>query len=112
MKKLSFIYILLGLIAAGCGQPSQFVLKGSIDGLPEGSYLYLVPELTFKPEKPVAESVVKNGKFKFSGSLSEPRLFSIEMDNENITGHVMIENSHITMTGNAKVSSNGYSDKL
>ncbi len=111
MKKLSKLYLLLGLTLAGCGESSQYVLKGIINGLPEDSYLYLVPAVSYTHKKPVAESVVENGKFKFSGNLPEPRLFTIEMENTNITDYIMIENSHITITGNAKVSSNGYSDK-
>lgn len=81
-------------------QAAKYTLTGEFPALADGTKMELVPTGTHKNEKPVAETIVKNGKFVFTGSVNGPRIFFIKMAGEDYSGfRVMIENEAIHVTG-------------
>jgi thiol-disulfide isomerase/thioredoxin len=78
----------------------KYTLTGEFAALADGTKMELVPAGTHKNEKPVAEAVVKNGKFVFTGSVSGPRIFFVKLAGESFSGfRVMVENANIHVTG-------------
>lgn len=58
-----------GLMAMACtSQPvvDGYVLKGHIEGLPDGTHVQLVP-VSHDSELPFADTTVVNGQFVFTG---------------------------------------------
>jgi thiol-disulfide isomerase/thioredoxin len=79
---------------------AKYTLTGEFKELPAGTKMELVPTGTHKNEMPVAEAIVKDGKFVFTGSVSGPRIFFIRMAGEEYSGfRVMVENTAIRVTG-------------
>jgi thiol-disulfide isomerase/thioredoxin len=79
---------------------TKYTLTGEFKNLPNGTKIELVPGGTHKNEKPVAATVVKDGKFVFTGSVSSPRIFFVRMAGEDYSGfRVMVENANIHVTG-------------
>lgn len=102
-------YAIVALVLAGSlysfQRAATYTLTGEFKGLADGTKLELIPGGTHKNEKPVAETVVKNGKFVFNGSVSEPRMFVVKITGEDFSRfRVMVENSNIRITG--KVAEN------
>ena len=78
----------------------KYTLTGEFKGLADGTKMELVPAGTHKNEKPVAETVVKNGKFVFTGTVSSPRIFFVKVGGEDYSlFRVMVENANIHVTG-------------
>ncbi len=78
----------------------KYTLTGEFAALANGTKMELVPTGTHKNEKPVAEAVVKNGRFVFTGSVSGPRIFFVKLTGETYSGfRVMVENAKIHVTG-------------
>lgn len=107
------LYAMVALMIAGSlysfQRAAKYTLTGEFKELPDGTKIELVPGGTHKNEKPVAETVVKNGKFVFTGSVSEPRLFVVKIAGEDFSRfRVMVENADIHVTGRVKENiSNG-----
>jgi thiol-disulfide isomerase/thioredoxin len=79
---------------------AKYTLTGEFSALAEGTKMELVPAGTHKNEKPIAETVVKNGKFVFTGSVSSPRIFFVKIAGEYYSlFRVMVENAVIHVTG-------------
>ncbi len=114
MKRTSLaiaFFLLLVTITISCtSKPTSYSLTGTIEGLPEGTIVELVPGATHKSELPVAESIVKDGTFTFKGSVKGPRLFNIEAINTVGSIKVMIEKGDVTIKG--KASSTDVDGKL
>jgi thiol-disulfide isomerase/thioredoxin len=78
----------------------KYTLTGEFSALADGTKMELVPAGTHKNEKPIAETVVKNGKFVFTGSVSGPRIFAVKIAGEDFSRfRVMVENADIHVTG-------------
>lgn len=80
-----------------------FEIMGQINGLEEGTTVELVPGATYKDEKPTAIAKVQNGKFRFSGKVDGPRYFLIMVQGA-VAGRMMVENSIISIRGNATLN--------
>lgn len=79
---------------------TKYTLTGEFNNLADGTKLELVPAGTHKNEKPIAETVVKNGKFVFTGSVASPRIFAVKIAGEDFSRfRVMVENADIHVTG-------------
>jgi thiol-disulfide isomerase/thioredoxin len=79
---------------------AKYTLTAEFKELPDGTKMELVPGGTHKNEKPVAETVVKGGKFVFTGSVSSPRMFFVKIAGEDYSlFRVMVENADIHVTG-------------
>ncbi|MCS3799566.1 thioredoxin-like domain-containing protein [Niastella sp. OAS944] len=79
---------------------TKYTLTGEFKELADGTKIELVPGGAHKREKPVAETVVKNGKFVFTGSVASPRIFYVKIAGEDYSMfRVMVENAAIEVTG-------------
>src|SRR5688572_12630951 len=99
------LYAITTLTVAGAlysFQPaaSKYTLTGQFSALADGTKMELLPAGTHKNEKPIAETVVKNGKFVFTGSVASPRIFAVKIAGEDFSRfRVMVENADIHVTG-------------
>ena len=106
-------YAMAALVIAGAlysfqPAPANYTLTGEFKELADGTKMELVPTGTHKNEKPVAETVVKNGKFVFTGSVSSPRIFFVKLGGEDYSGfRVMVENAEIHVTGKVEEKERG-----
>lgn len=76
MKKISGLAI-LGLMMLSCGsQPKVdgYVLKGNIEGLPDGTHVQLVP-VSHDSEQPFADTTVVNGQLCLQEKWKSRELF-------------------------------------
>ena len=110
MKKISGLAI-LGLMMLSCGsQPKVdgYVLKGNIEGLPDGTHVQLVP-VSHDSEQPFADTTVVNGQFVFTGKMEEPRAFHLLVKDAYGSRNLMLENAQMEVTGKlvAKKESDG-----
>lgn len=113
MKPTCFKQVLGVVIAiaalTACNQKSatSYVITGQIEGLEEGTRVQLVP-VSHKNEKPLADTVVVNGKFIFEGvAEEEPRAVRITAGDSYI-GLMMVENGKTNITGKAEKGERGY----
>ncbi|MBE8723343.1 TlpA disulfide reductase family protein [Flavobacterium hungaricum] len=79
-----------------------YVLEGQIAGLEDGTNITLVPGATHSSEKAIAATKLKEGKFSFTGKLSEPRFFYIAFGDNKGFIPIMVENSKIKVTAAAE----------
>ena len=100
MKNFSCMAI-MGLMAMACtSQPvvDGYVLKGHIEGLPDGTHVQLVP-VSHDSELPFADTTVVNGQFVFSGKMEEPRAFHLLVKDAYGSRNLMLENTQMEVTG-------------
>lgn len=84
--------------------PTSYILEGSIKGLEDGTEVKLVPGATHSSEPAVAETILKEGKFTFTGKLKEPRFFYVVLGKNKAYIPVLVENSKIKVTAEAEIS--------
>lgn len=98
-------YAMAALVVTGSlysFQPAatKYTLTGEFSALADGTKIEMIPDGTHKNEKPVAETVVKNGRFVFTGSVASPRIFAVKIVGEVYSRfRVMVENADIHVTG-------------
>lgn len=100
MKNFSCMAI-MGLMAMACtSQPvvDGYVLKGHIEGLPDGTHVQLVP-VSHNSELPFADTTVVNGQFVFTGKMEEPRAFHLLVKDAYGSRNLMLENTQMEVTG-------------
>lgn len=100
MKNFSCMAI-MGLMAMACtSQPvvDGYVLKGHIEGLPDGTHVQLVP-VSHDSELPLADTTVVNGQFVFTGKMEEPRAFHLLVKDAYGSRNLMLENTQMEVTG-------------
>lgn len=99
------LYAITALTVAGAlysfqRAATKYTLTGEFAALADGTKMELVPAGTHKNEKPIAETVVRNGKFVFSGSVPSPRIFFVKIGGEDYSlFRVMVENADIHVSG-------------
>lgn len=106
-----FCMATMGLMAMACtSQPviDGYVLKGNIEGLPDGTHVQLVP-VSHDSELPFADTTVVNGQFVFTGKMEEPRAFHLLVKDAYGSRNLMLENAQMEVTGKlvAKKESDG-----
>lgn len=100
-KKNLFLIALLGLPIMACNSQNSsegYTLKGNIEGLPEGTHIQLVP-LSHNNEKPIADTVVVNGQFVFTGKTEEPRAVILLVKDAYGSRNIMLENTQMEVKG-------------
>lgn len=103
-----FILFCCVLFIMACqGERDSYRITGEISGLPEGIKISLIPGATHRQEKPIAETVVRNGQFVLEGSVEGPRLFYIVAEGYRGAESVMVENRQIRIKGNFSVEGSG-----
>ena len=75
MKSVVVVSFLLALLSAMACQskPDGYVIKGSIEGAPEGSWVYMTGEF-WAPMHYYDSVQIKNGRFEFKGKVDAPEL--------------------------------------
>lgn len=100
VKKLLFLAIIT-LFATACGAKvpaDAYTVKGNIQGIPDNAVLQLLP-LSHSEEAPIAEAVVKGGKFEFSGKVAEPTAVVMIVKDNYGNFSFMLEPAQISITG-------------
>ncbi len=77
MIRIFYAFVALAISLGASAQ--RYTVNGIIGGLPDGTVLQLTP-MSHEKEAPLGETIVKDGKFQFTGSVKEP-----------ICGHVMVK---------------------
>ena len=102
MKKKNFyLMAAFGWIAMACSsQPATdgYVLKGMIEGLPDGAHVQLVP-VSHDSELPLADTTVVDGQFVFTGKMEEPRAVHLLVKDAYGSRSLMLENTRMEVTG-------------
>jgi peroxiredoxin len=99
MKKIVLLLITASLFVA-CNklEDNEFIIKGTIEGIADGKLAILETlDENGMGVKPTDTAIIKNGKFEFRGSTSEPELRFIQFD--SVQGKVVfvIENGEINI---------------
>ena len=95
MKKV--LVVLLGIfMLTGCGDSNSYSIKGKIEGAKDGT-AYLKSYQGGR-SVPVDTAELKNGKFKFTGSVDAPVLHLIYINNLPMPIAFFLENKDITIT--------------
>lgn len=93
----------LSLIAlAGCTQQpaTSYTVTGHIDGLPDGARVQLIP-VSHTDSRPIADTVVVDGRFVFQGVAEEPRAMRLTVKDTYATTLLMLENGKTDIVGKA-----------
>ncbi len=101
-KLLHFSAFLLVLVLAvtSCGKTgTTFTINGTLTGVDEGSKVILM-SLENRDVKPDT-TVIQNGSFKFTGSVTEPSQYYLMVDGKRMPAYFFVENSKMTIKGNA-----------
>lgn len=103
--------IVAGIVIMSCGKQAatSYTIEGELEGIADSTKIELVEGATRKNEKPIAETVVLNGKFSFKGSTQEPRMFYIRVADSYGAKKLIVENGSIRLKG--KVEKNTRRDK-
>ena len=74
------VFLCLSILIGGCGNVAQrnFVLKGDTKGL-EGAKIILTSQPSMNSSDTLGQTVIKDGKFEFSGGLENPVLATIKV---------------------------------
>jgi peroxiredoxin len=103
--KLLFAACAATLFLFGCQQQStnSYIIKGDIQGIPNGSHIQLYP-LSHASTPALADTTITDGKFVFTGKAeAEPRAAILMVKGTYGSTHLILENGNISITG--KVSS-------
>ena len=76
----------------------NYTIKGNVEGLPDGTLLQLTP-MGHEKEAPLGETTVKDGKFQFTGTATEPICVLVSVKDAYGSCGVMLENTDIDITG-------------
>ncbi|MDR0542573.1 MAG: DUF4369 domain-containing protein, partial [Dysgonamonadaceae bacterium] len=104
--KLYSIALFALTIIFGC-TPSHYELNGKLNGVADGTELELIPGATHTDEKPESAAIVKDGQFKFTGNLPEPRLYYLSVKGCRGVARIFLENNTIKLAADVEFSENG-----
>ena len=98
MKRLFYLSVLISLFYLGCEQNNApkdgYSLTGNIEGLSGEVYLVNPAE-----QKVLDTAAVKDGKFNFTGKITEPELYVVFNDLRQPVASVYLENTSINVEG-------------
>jgi thiol-disulfide isomerase/thioredoxin len=105
-RKLYSIATLALALIFGC-TPSNYELTGNLNGVADGTELELIPGATHKEEEPESTTIVKDGQFKFTGKLPEPRLYYLSVKGCRGIARIFLENNKIKLSADVEFKENG-----
>ena len=108
MKKETILLAAAALLAAACSStPSTdgYTLTGHIEGLPDSTHVQLIPVSHYN-EKPLADTVIVNGEFPFTGKMDEPRAVLLLAKDAYGSRRLMLENTAIEVSGTVSATDN------
>lgn len=105
--KQLFLIAFSSLTMIGYAQETsqKYILQGNIDGIPDNTCVQLIP-LSHDKEQPIAETVVKNGTFTFTGQIKEPRAVRLIVKDAYGSRKLILENTLIKVNGNVTPKQN------
>lgn len=103
MKKKMFLGMAAALVALSA-TAGNYKVSGSIKGVADGTTMVLMP-VSHDDEKPIAEATVQNGKFSFSGTVSEPICVSLRIKDTYGGVQLMLDNEDAHVEATAKKDS-------
>lgn len=100
MKRKHFFAIMsmLALTAFGQQTTKNYTVNGLIEGLPDGTHVQLIP-ISHDKEKPLADVVVKNGSFTFTGTVEGPRAVRLKVKDADGSRYMMLGDGTINING-------------
>ena len=108
MKKETILLAAAALLAAACSStPSTdgYTLTGHIEGLPDSTHVQLIPVSHYN-EKPLADTIIVNGEFTFTGKMDEPRAVLLLVKDAYGSRRLMLENTAIEVSGTVTATDN------
>ncbi|MGQ1888963.1 redoxin domain-containing protein [Thermophagus sp. OGC60D27] len=97
MRQIAFLLV-IGVLLASCGKNNQYTVSGTIDGVGDGTALLQ------KVGKTGAETIdsvqIADGKFQFTGSVENPELFLILINDNRMPVALFLEPGDISISGN------------
>ena len=98
MKKIIvFLVFSATLIACSNVGKDEFILNGSIEGVPDGKVVVLERYDDSLGAVTVDTAKVKSGKFTFKGKVLEPEMHSLRVENVQNNSYIIIENGEIDL---------------
>lgn len=103
MKRKHFFAIVsvLALTAFGKVSADNFTVKGHVQGLSDGTCVQLVP-VSHDREKPLGETMVKDGSFVLTGTVDGPRAVQLMVKDAYGSRYLMLEDAVIEVSGSVK----------
>ncbi len=101
MKTKNLIFAATTLLVTACSNnPSteKYTVTGNIEGLPDSIHIQLIP-VSHDIEKPIADTIVCNGSFTFTGKTEEPRAMRLCIDGAYGSRLLILENANINING-------------
>ncbi len=86
------------LAALACNNPKGYVINGQVEGLENGTALTLVP-MSHDNDSALAEAIVQDGKFQFTGVAEEPICVRISVKDAWGGPYLMLENVEMNVEG-------------
>lgn len=108
IKKETILLAAAALLTAACSStPSTdgYTLTGHIEGLPDSTHVQLIPVSHYN-EKPLADTVIVNGEFTFTGKMDEPRAVLLLVKDAYGSRRLMLENTAIEVSGTVTATDN------
>lgn len=95
------LFAAASLLAAACTTtpaPRGYTLTGTVEGLPDGTHVQLVP-VGHEQLQPVADTTVVGGRFTFTGTADEPSAVLLTVKDAYGSRFLMLENAAIEVSG-------------
>ncbi|MCK9303001.1 MAG: TlpA disulfide reductase family protein [Bacteroidales bacterium] len=104
MKKILFFLLCCAMITACTTKSTTYKITGSLAGLKDGTIF--LSEITGRNLVTMQEVKIIKGKFTFEGSVDYPTLVCINIEGEQRICTFFIENSNISISGDAHLPEN------
>lgn len=106
LKITATLVLLLCTLITMAAKPTGYTINGLFTGLPDGTVLEMIPSGTHDDEKAIATATLNAGKFSFNGKVESPRLFQITVKGHYGGCQVMVDNTNIKLSAQAKTEEN------
>ncbi len=99
MKKILNVCVAILLLATACNKPkeNQYIVTAKIDGVNNGTNVYLKKVSFSAPIQEVDTTQVQDGSFTFTGESTEPQMHFIFIDGVKGNVPVILEEGNITL---------------
>lgn len=98
MKKIIVLLVFVAtLISCSKVGKDEFILNGSIEGVPDGKVVTLEKYDDSLGAVTVDTAKIKGGKFTFKGKIVEPEIHSLRVENVQNNSYIIIENGEIEL---------------
>ena len=107
VRKINILFWLFAFVAAGCNDPSQYLIEGHISNA-ENQYIYL-DELNVTSTVNVDSARLGNdGEFSFKGKVGQPTFFLLKLSEKNFVTLLVDSAEHVEVYGDAANFSREY----